>query len=361
MTATPNERPEQPTPEDFDVAATLQALRRKEGNWVEWGKACQQLQKAGYSPQSIFEETGFEPVQQNQVIVGAQVYSSILAEEVSEPTRSHFAQRGSDILYELRILAQADRAKAAEFVLNKGLDADDARDLAKAIKDYSWLSELPEGFSDHPGDAFAYRYWKLARQSADLQTRSRLIAQGLRCAYSPAARKAVEGLLTDFSVEQQRSAPRYPIYRMESEEELPRIIPVAGQWPLSLDDFKAVPLTEEEGAFRIVKFSGSGAWVPIPGWQVILQSEDPIAMLIRSDQLPSPLPGKPETMLMVIDRAQRQWNIESYFITHQDEQLQLQWFADEPRATLLGRLVLLLRPKKILDEKFTQELWQIDE
>ena len=47
----------------------LRSLRQKEGTWVEWGKACQQLQKAGYNPQRIFEETGFEPIQQNQIIV----------------------------------------------------------------------------------------------------------------------------------------------------------------------------------------------------------------------------------------------------------------------------------------------------
>jgi len=32
------------------------------------GGTCQQLQKAGYTPQGIFEETGFEPIQQNQII-----------------------------------------------------------------------------------------------------------------------------------------------------------------------------------------------------------------------------------------------------------------------------------------------------
>jgi len=27
----------------------------------------------------------------------------------------------------------------------------------------------------------------------------------------------------------------------------------------------------------------------------------------------------------------------------------------------LGRVVLVMRPKKVLDEDYTQELWQIDE
>jgi hypothetical protein len=57
----------------------------------------------GLSPQKIFEETGFEPIQQNQIVVAEQVYQSIMKAGVDEATRSHFTQRGSDLLYELRI------------------------------------------------------------------------------------------------------------------------------------------------------------------------------------------------------------------------------------------------------------------
>ena len=52
-------------------------LRQKQGTWVEWGQAIAYLQKNGYNPQDIFEATGFEPIQQNQVIVGSQVYNSM--------------------------------------------------------------------------------------------------------------------------------------------------------------------------------------------------------------------------------------------------------------------------------------------
>ncbi|CDN15898.1 expressed protein [Richelia intracellularis] len=64
----------QPTDEATEL---IRKLRQKEGNWVEWGQACAYLQKAGFNPQDIFEATGFEPIQQNQVIVGSQVYASM--------------------------------------------------------------------------------------------------------------------------------------------------------------------------------------------------------------------------------------------------------------------------------------------
>lgn len=347
-----------------DVDGLILSLRRKQGTWIEWGQACQALQKAGYSPQKIFEETGFEPIQQNQVIVGAQVFTSVLGVGVSDQTRSHFEHKGSDILYELRILSQTDRAKAAELIVNRGLDLDDAHELAKAMKDYSWRSDLPDGFTDHAGDAFAYWYWRLARQTDDLQARSRLIAQGLRFVHSDRARQEIEKLLLDFAPavsQPKKTAPRLPVYRLEEVDELPRIVPVAGQWPISVEDYKAVPLADEAGDFRIIKFSGSGAWVPLPGWQVVLNAEDPVAILAQSDQLPVDLPGATESMLILIDRSQRQWDEDSYFVVDSDNQLHLEWFSEAPQVPLLGRLVLLLRPKKVLDEGYTTELWQLDE
>ncbi|MGP1386404.1 MAG: RuBisCO accumulation factor 1 [Thainema sp.] len=352
-----------PNESNIDVDELVLLLRRKQGQWVDWGQACQALQKAGYSPQRIFEETGFEPVQQNQVIVGAQVFQSLVAAGVADQTRSHFGQKGSDILYELRILSQTDRAKAAELIVNRGLEFDDAHELAKAMKDYSWRTDLPEGFGDNAGDAFAYWYWRLARQSEDLQARSRLIAQALRFVHSERARQEIEKLLLDFApvASKPKEAPRLPVYRLEEMEELPRIVPVAGEWPISVDDYKAVPLVDEDGEFRVVQFSGSGAWVPLPGWQVVLNAEDPVALLAQSDQMPTELPGKTESILLLIDRAQRQWQADSYFVVDADNQLQLQWFSEAPQVALLGRLVLLLRPQKVLDEEYTTELWQLDE
>jgi Rubisco Assembly chaperone C-terminal domain/Rubisco accumulation factor 1 alpha helical domain/Rubisco accumulation factor 1 helix turn helix domain len=338
-----------------DVDSILQGLRRKEGNWVEWGQACQTLQKSGLSQQEIFEATGFEPIHQNQITVAAQVYETILKVGVSDGTRSHYGHRGSDILYELRILTQADRAATAEFILDQKLDADDAREIARAVKDYSRLSSPPEAFTSHPGDAVAYQAWKAARQKSDLQERSRLIARGLRFAASEPARKAIEQLLTDFSVSPSYKAPRMPVYRLDSDEELPRILPVVGKFPLTKSDLNAVPLTEETGVFQLVQFTGTGAWITLPGWQVIRSAMDAVVFLCQSDQLPNPLPGAPQEVVVVVDRAQREWNLESYFLVAEDEQLQLRWFDEAPAIALLGRLILVMRPKKVLEEGYTKE------
>ncbi|MBD2082519.1 RuBisCO accumulation factor 1 [Leptolyngbya sp. FACHB-17] len=353
MTETPQELP--------NADELLLSLRRKEGSWVEWAHACQTLQKAGYTPQAIFEATGFEPIHQNQITVAAQVFDSMLKVGVSDAVRSYFGNRASDILYELRILSQSERAAAAELVFEKNLDTDEVHEVARALKDYSRLSKQPEAFTAHPGDAVAYQAWKSAKEKTDLQERSRLIARGLKFAHSETARKAIESLLTDFTVTPKRPAPRLPVYRLESDDQLPRILPVAGKMPLTIADLHAVPMIEETGAFALVQFSGTGAWITVPGWQVIRSAEDPVALLCDSDRLPTPLAGNPEEVIVVLDRSERQWQLEHYFAVANGEQLELQWFEEAPTVTLLGRVILVMRPKKVLDEAYSTELWQIDE
>lgn len=355
--------------ESIDVEAILLTLRRKQGNWVEWGQSCQTLQKAGHSPQQIFEATGFEPIHQNQIIVAAQVFKSILSQGVSGEVRSHFETRGSDTLYEFRILSQTARAKAATLVLQKGIDSTGAHDVAKAIREYTQRANPPEGFAsfaEHPGDAMAYYYWRLARQQGDLQARSRLIAMGLKFASSGSARQSIEQLLTDFTVERKRPAPMLPTYRLDSEEGNPRIAPVAGKLPLSIDDVKAVPFLDEESPFGMVKFSGAGAWVPLPGWQVILLAEDPIVVVASADQLPglrTDEEKRTEEVLVVVDREKREWSAEHYFLTtpsSESDQVGVVWSEAAIATPILGQVILVLRPKRILDEDLAKDPWQVE-
>jgi Rubisco Assembly chaperone C-terminal domain/Rubisco accumulation factor 1 alpha helical domain/Rubisco accumulation factor 1 helix turn helix domain len=344
-----------------EIEALILALRRKQGTWVEWGQACQQLQKAGRSPQDIFEATGFEPIQQNQVIVAARVYEGLRHASTEAQVLSHFEQRGSDILYEFRVLTQSERVAAASFAYQHQLDSDEAHDITKALKDFSRLSRPPEAFTDHPGDAVAHQCWLQARQKSDLQERSRLIAKGLRYVHSDPARKELEKLLTDFTLVKQQPAPRLPLYRLESDEDLPRILPLVGKLPLPAEALRTVPILEEEEPFRIVKFAGEGAWVPLPGWQVLLGAEDPVAILSQGDRLPLPPGQAAQEVLIVIDRAQRDWDDQSYFATSIEGQIEVQWFTEAPQEVLLGRVVLVVRPKRILDESLTKELWLTDE
>lgn len=345
----------------IDAESLLLMLRRKQGNWVGWGQACQQLQKAGYTPQAIFEETGFEPIQQNQVIVAAQVYSGLVQANAEPAVLEHFGHRGSDILYELRVFTQPERPAIAAFAFKHQLDSDEAHDITRTLKDFARVRKPPEAFTSHPGDAVAHQSWVQARQKSDLQERSRLIAKGLKYAHSDSARKELEKLLTDFSIVTLKSSPRLPITRFDSELDLPRILPLLGKLPLPVNALKVAPILEEEGPFRAVQFSGEGAWVPLPGWQVILSADDPVALLSESDRLPVASDQALEEVLVVIDRAQRKWDNQSYFAVDAGGELEIQWFSEAPTEKILGRVVLVVRPKRIFDEEATKELWVLDE
>jgi len=347
---------------DEEAKELVRSLLHKEGNWVQWGKGAQMLQKAGYTPQQIFEETGFQASQQNLIIVASQVYESIVKENGSQEVLSYYLGPRSDVLYEFRILNQEQRAQAAQIAQEKRVEAELAKDIAKAIKEFAFFSQLPPGFTNHPGDAVAYQYWKLAKQKKDLQGRSPLIVQGLRFAHSQSAREAIEKLLSDFAGGvPTRKAPLLPLYRLELEEELPRLIPLAGTFPLTKQDIEAVKYITCEEPFRVVEVTEKMRLMPVPGWQAVLKAEDPVGVFLRSEELSEQMGGKSETVLAVIDRQLKTWDVNSYFLLETLEGLQIKWFPEDPNLTILGKLVLVLRPKKIIDENIITQPWQMDD
>lgn len=351
------------TPADLaaDNQALITLLQRKEGGWVQWGEACQKLQRSGYSPQTLFEQTGFEPPIQNQLIAAAQVYRGLAHNGAPASVLEQFTARGSEALYELRILTQPERLAAAELIALKNPPIEEVRELARALKDLGYLNRLPEGFTRSAGDAVAYRCWKLARQSTDLRERSGLIARGLRYAQSGTAREQLELLLTDFTVQRSRPGPRLPVYRPEAEELQPRILPVAGALPLAAEALKDAPQARPEGQFGVIAPAGTGGWAAVPGWQVIEQATDPVAVLCRGNQLGDASLERLPQVLVVIDRAVQQWDASRYVGFEQEGQLVIDWFESPPQVPLLGQIILVLLPRHIFDEEIAKDPWQIDE
>lgn len=346
----------------IDTDELLLMLRRKEGNWVEWGKACQQLQKSGLNPQVIFEATGFEPIHQNQIIVGAQVFDSMIGVGVEPATQAHYQRVGSDSLYELRILSSEDRAATANYLFNRNIDSEGAKEVAKAFKEFSYMKQPPEGFSHHPGDAIAYQYWRYIKQKSDLSEKTRLIARGLMFAHTQSARNQIEKLLGDLTAAPQRPAPSLPIYRLEADEELPRIFPVAGAFPLASSVLATVPKIAGTGAFHITNNDWTGGWVSLPGWQVLSQAAEPIAILADADKLPLKISGHSPEMILVIDRSVTEWDEFNYFAIDRDGQLAIEWFESAPSTPLLGKLLLILQPKSPVERAHAQQdLWELED
>ncbi|MFN3361206.1 MAG: RuBisCO accumulation factor 1 [Pseudanabaenaceae cyanobacterium] len=349
----------------------LGKLRRKEGNWVEWGQWCQELQKAGMTTQAIFEQTGFEPIHQNQLIVASQVYHTI-ANSVAPAVLEFFTHRGSDILYELRVLPQSDRVAAAELVVQMGLNSEETRQVAKAVKDFSLLSSPPPHFTSHPGDAVAYQVWKTISSTSgatDANQRAQLISRGLRFAHSTSARQQIEQLLASAIDRQPVSIARLPLYRLEAEEQLPRVFPVAGKLPLRLADWTAIPSITTTEPFGMVVQEGVKAWIPLPGWKVVKDIEDGAIVLADThtlltysgQEIASSFPDRPEEILLLIDRAQRQWDKDGFFFVAEAEELYLKNFPSPPAVELWGRLMLVLRQPRVLEDATADDPWTWEE
>lgn len=344
-----------------EIENLLQILFYKKENWVIWGKTCNQLHKAGVSAQDIFEKTGFQTVQQNLIIVASQVYESLEKGKVSQEILSYYTGPRSDVLYEFRILNQEGRIKASVLAYEKQLDVDMAHQVAKAIQDYYHRGKMVEGFTDHAGDIVAFQFWRQARQKRELQDRSRLIAQGLKFVHSTTARQQIEQLLSDFTIVKTYSAPLLPIHRVEEEEELPRIIPVAGVYPLSSEAVRTTPALSLEEPFCQVTVSGTMTIVPVPGWQTVLKAVDPVGIFWRNDQLPQPITGKPHNVLVVVDRTATEWTPLSYFLVEKEGKIAILWAEEAPSNPVLGQVILVLRPKRILDESIITTPWQMDD
>ena len=353
-----------------DSEGLLRLLRHKEGTWVQWGIACQMLQKMGENTLAIFENTGFEPIQQNQIVVASQVYASLQAGNAADIVLAHFEQKGSDILNELRVLNQSERVAMATFALEKNLDVLEAKDVVKAIKEASNVANLPEGFTRHPGDAVVLQILKATQGKIDPQERTRLIARGLRFAHSDKARAAIERLLMDMSSPPKKKAPNLPNFRYDSEDSIPRILPVVGTLPLSIEKFKALPFVNEIAPFGIVHSTGDSTWATLPGWFVVHEAEDGVIVSCNTDTLQaainqevlSSVRDRAEDILVLVDRAQRDWDENSYFaIAGEDGNLQFAWFESQPDVKLLGKITLTLRPKRFFDEAASQDRWQFEE
>ena len=354
------------TPEEKQDIMT--SLLHKEGCWVDWGKGCQKLQQGGVNPQEIFEATGLQTSQQNLVIVATQVYESLVRENAEENLLTYYQGPRSDVLNGARILNHQERLSAAVLAKEKQLDVDGASSVAKAMKHFSHLSQPPTGFTLHPGDAVAYQHWKNARQKKTLAEKARLIAEGLKFAYSDTARQLIEQLLTE-SVDStsKQNAPLLPIYRLESDEELPCILPVAGTFPLTVENLSNVPILSSIAQrhsviepFGVTKIDRAIEVVCIPSWQVILKAQHPAVIFCKSEDLPKQTSSKSEDLLIVVDLALKEWNINHYFLV-KDDRIKLNWYETKPSCPILGQLLLILRPKKILDEGNLTQPWQMDD
>jgi hypothetical protein len=63
----------------------------------------------------------------------------------------------------------------------------------------------------------------------------------------------------------------------------------------------------------------------------------------------------------VIDLAAIAWSEHGYFFVEAAGELKLNWFPEPPTQAIVGQLVVIVRPKRILDESIITTPWQLEE
>nr|XP_010918827.1 rubisco accumulation factor 1, chloroplastic [Elaeis guineensis] len=191
--------PPSPLPQKYrslGPAERIDILRNRLGRWHEYAPLITALAHDGFTPPSIEEVTGISSVEQNRLIVAAQVRDSLLSSSFDPDLIAFFdAGGGADLLYELRFLNAAQRAAAAHRVVEQRFDPKAAQELARAVKDFP-RRRGDDGWTcfsaAHPGDCLAYTHFRLSREALSAGDRIAALERAMETAETEGAKKRIE-------------------------------------------------------------------------------------------------------------------------------------------------------------------------
>ncbi|CAI0464752.1 unnamed protein product [Linum tenue] len=328
--------PPSPLPAKYsslDAAARLEVLSSRAGLWYEYAPLITSLIREGYAPSSIEEVTGISGVEQNRLVVGAQVRDSLIESKTGPELISHFETGGAELLYEIRLLSTTQRAAAAHYIIQNRFDAGGAEDLARSMKDFprrrgekGW-----ENFDYNlPGDCLAFLYFRQAKEHknpSDARTAS--LQSALEAAESEKAKQAVlremEGDTSAGKGDKQEAAidgVRVPVVRMKTGEVAESttvvVLPVCRAEGRDKEIVEAPWVSKAGGEFGEVEADkGWGRWIVLPGWEpvailgeggVVVSFPDARALPWRVNRW-----YKEEAILVVADRARKGVEVDDGF------------------------------------------------
>ncbi|KAK7258630.1 hypothetical protein RIF29_24211 [Crotalaria pallida] len=190
--------PPSPLPSKFaslDIPSKLHVLACRLGLWYEYTPLIPSLLQEGISPTSIEEETGISIIEQNRLVVAAQVRDSLLQSNTDQQIIAAFDIGGEQLLYEIRLLSATQRASAAQFIVENKLDVNGAQELARSIKDFpSRKDEKGRENFDYtlPGDCLAFMYYRQSREhNRNSFQRNAALEQALSVAQTEKAKSAI--------------------------------------------------------------------------------------------------------------------------------------------------------------------------
>ncbi|KAE8009924.1 hypothetical protein FH972_006329 [Carpinus fangiana] len=280
--------PSTPLPSKFnalDVDRRLEILANRLGLWYEYAPLIPSLMREGFNPSSIEESTGISGVEQNRLVVAAQVRDSLLQSSTDPELVSSFDTGGAELLYEIRLLSALQRAAAARYIVEHRFDAQGAQELARAIKDFprrrgdkGW-----ESFDFNlPGDCLSFMYYRQSREHKNAsEQRTAALEQALKVAETEKARSRVLEELEGTSDKKESiegdtdNVVRVPVVRLRlgevAEASSVFVLPVCRAEESEREVLEAPREYRSEGEFGVVVAEkGWERWVVLPAWEPLI-------------------------------------------------------------------------------------------
>ncbi|KAF5746961.1 rubisco accumulation factor 1 chloroplastic [Tripterygium wilfordii] len=375
--------PPSPVPSKFrslDTSERLDVLANRLGLWHEWAPLIPSLVREGFTPPSIEEATGISGVEQNRLVVAAQVRDSLFQSKTDPDIVSAFDTGGAELLYEIRLLSITQRAEAARFVVENRLDAEGARDLARAMKDFprrrgdkSW-----EYFNYAlPGDCLSFMYYRQSREHKDpSEQRTVTLQEALQVAQSEKAKSVLVQELEgkgEGRGKETEDVVKVPIVRMKlgevAEASVVVVLPVCRAEEREKGFLEAPLECRTEGEFGVVVAEkGWERWVVFPGWEPVVSLGRRGVVVAFGDARVLPWKAnrwyKEEAILVVADRGRKEVEHDDgfYLVTADGGGLKV-----ERGSALKGRgvheslaaVVLVVRPpREETDDQLADEDWE---
>ncbi|CAD5322064.1 Rubisco accumulation factor 1.2 [Arabidopsis thaliana] len=369
--------PSSPIPTQFrslDSAGKIEILAGRMALWFEYAPLISSLYTDGFTPPTIEELTGISSIEQNRLIVGAQVRDSIL-QSIHEPELiSAFDTGGAELLYEIRLLSTTQRVAAATFIIDRNIDSKGAQDLARAIKDYpnrrgdvGWL----DFDYNLPGDCLSFLYYRQSRENKNpSDQRTSMLLQALGVAESEKAKNRLNTeLYGDKEAEKEKEkkkkeeevkAIRIPVVRLKfgevAEATSVVVLPVCKAEEGEKKILEAPMEIIAGGDFKVVEAEkGWKRWVVLPSWNPVAAiGKGGVAVSFRDDRKVLPWDGKEEPLLVVADRVRNVVEADDgYYLVVAENGLKLEKGSDLKAREVkesLGMVVLVVRPPREDDD-----------
>ncbi|CAN8255678.1 unnamed protein product [Cochlearia groenlandica] len=360
--------PPSPIPPKFrslDASGKIEVLADRLGLWFEYAPLISSLYTEGFTPPTIEEITGISGVEQNQLIVGAQVRDSLVQSGAKPELIAAFDSGGAELLYEIRLLNTIQRVAVAEYIVDHEFDTKGARDLARAIKDYPHRRG-DVGWYDFdynlPGDCLSFMLYRKSREhKSTSELRTTLLEQALEVAVTEKAKKAVSRELHGESDEERAKEEatkiiRVPVVRLKFGEVAGAssvvVLPVC-EGEEGEEKLNEAPMEFEAGGeFGVVEAEKEWSrWLVLPGWApVVAVRKGGVAVSFRDDRKVLPWNGKEEAIMIVMDRERKKVDAEDgYYLVMTEKGMKLDRgsvLKERGVEESLGTVVLVVRPPR---------------